>query len=68
MAPADAPTRLTLARVSAYSRVLQLAKARTNALLLDVGCCCESAHSHCPVLNSYVSPKHADQSETTPGR
>ena len=32
--------RLRVTHVPAYPRVLQLAKERQDAILLDVGCCC----------------------------
>ena len=32
--------RLRVTHIPAYPRVLQLAKERQDAILLDVGCCC----------------------------
>ncbi|KAI0699604.1 hypothetical protein C8T65DRAFT_580986 [Cerioporus squamosus] len=34
-------TRLKLARLPGYDRILALGKARRNPIFLDVGCCCE---------------------------
>ena len=33
-------TRLKIARMPAYPRVLELGKSRSDAIFLDIGCCC----------------------------
>ena len=33
-------TRLRIARMPAYPRVLELGKSRPDAIVLDIGCCC----------------------------
>lgn len=46
--------RLKISRIPAYSAVLKLSRERKDAILLDIGCCCEPSqprHQPWPFMN-----------------
>ncbi len=50
---ADFMSRLKMARLPAYPDLLKLRTERSDAILLDLGCCCEST---CPLCTLGSSP------------
>ena len=44
--------RLKISRISVYDALLELGKQREGAILLDIGCCCESHIPRIPVSSN----------------
>ena len=42
----DPGFRMKIARMPIYPSVLELCQVRQDAILLDIGCCCEASHAH----------------------